>query len=39
MVFAIRHSNGETVFDPDPQMRIEPGDVLMAIQKPRPEGS
>ena len=36
MVFAIKRPDGETVFDPDPQMRIEPGDVLMAIQKPRP---
>lgn len=36
MVFAIKRPGGETVFDPDPQMRIEPGDVLVAIQKPRP---
>ncbi len=36
MVFAIKHLNGETVFDPDPQLRIEPGDVLLAIKKPRP---
>jgi voltage-gated potassium channel len=36
MVFAVRHPDGETVFDPDPQMRIEPGDVLLAIKKPRP---
>lgn len=36
MIFAIKHLNGETVFDPDPQMRIEPGDVLLAIKKPRP---
>ncbi len=36
MVFAIKHQTGETVFDPDPQMRIEPGDVLLAIKKPRP---
>jgi len=35
MVFAIKHPGGETVFDPDPQMKIEPGDVLVAIQKPR----
>jgi voltage-gated potassium channel len=36
MIFAIKHLNGETVFDPDPQMRIESGDVLLAIKKPRP---
>jgi len=36
MVFAVKRPSGETVFDPDPQMRIEPGDVLMAIKKPRP---
>ncbi|MDK2857647.1 MAG: hypothetical protein PWQ89_766, partial [Verrucomicrobiota bacterium] len=27
----------ETVFDPDPKIRIEPGDVLVAIRKPQPE--
>jgi voltage-gated potassium channel len=36
MVFAVKRPSGETVFDPDPQMRLEPGDVLVAIQKPRP---
>ena len=36
MVFAVKRPGGETVFDPDPQMRLEPGDVLVAIQKPRP---
>ncbi len=36
MVFAIKRVSGETVFDPDPQMRIETGDVLMVIKKPRP---
>lgn len=36
MVFAVRRPDGETVFDPDPQMRIESGDVLLAIKKPRP---
>jgi len=36
MVFAVRHPDGETVFDPDPQMRIEFGDVLLAIKKPQP---
>ena len=35
MVFAIKRG-GETIFDPDPQMRIQPGDMLMAIKKPRP---
>lgn len=35
MVFALKRGS-ETVFDPDPQMRIQPGDVLLAIQKPRP---
>ncbi len=35
MVFAIKHPNGETVFDPDPEMKLVPGDVLVAIQKPR----
>ena len=39
MVFAVKRPNGETVFDPDPQMRIEPGDILMAIKKPRPAGT
>lgn len=36
MVFAVRRPDGETVFDPDPQMRIEFGDVLLAIKRPRP---
>lgn len=36
MVFAIKRPSGETVFDPDPQMQIDPGDVLLAIKKPRP---
>ena len=36
MVVAIKRADGETVFDPDPQMRIELGDVLLAIKKPRP---
>ena len=36
MVFAIKRLDGETIFDPDPQMRIESGDVLLAIKKPRP---
>lgn len=36
MVFAIKRLDGEAVFDPDPQMRIESGDVLLAIKKPRP---
>jgi voltage-gated potassium channel len=35
MVVAIKRVDGETVFDPDPQMRIEFGDVLLAITKPR----
>ena len=35
MVFAIKHSDGETVFDPDPEMKLVPGDVLVAIQKPK----
>lgn len=36
MVFAVKRAGGdETVFDPDPQIRIEPGDVLVALQKPR----
>jgi len=35
MVFAIKHPNGETVFDPDPEKKLAPGDVLVAIQKPR----
>jgi len=35
MVFAIKHPDGETVFDPDPEMKLVPGDVLVAIQKPR----
>jgi voltage-gated potassium channel len=39
MVFAIRRPDGETVFDPDPQVRIEYGDVLLAIKKPRPAGA
>ena len=34
MVFAIKHPNGETVFDPDPEMKLVSGDVLVAIQKP-----
>jgi K+/H+ antiporter YhaU regulatory subunit KhtT len=33
----MKHPNGETVFDPDPGTRIEPGDVLIVIQKPHPE--
>ncbi|MCC7300248.1 MAG: potassium channel protein [Verrucomicrobia bacterium] len=36
MVFAVKRLNGETLFDPDPQLRIESGDVLLAIKKPRP---
>jgi voltage-gated potassium channel len=36
LVFAVRRPGRETVFDPDPGLRIESGDVLMAIQKPRP---
>jgi len=36
MVFAIKRLDGETMFDPDPQVRIESGDVLLAIKKPRP---
>jgi len=36
MVLAVKRPGGEAVFDPDPQMRIEPGDVLVAIQKPLP---
>ncbi len=36
MVFAIKRRDGETIFDPDPQLRIESGDVLLAIKKPRP---
>lgn len=35
MVFAIKRPNGETVFDPGPELRLEPGDVLVAIQKPQ----
>lgn len=35
LVFAVKRLDGETVFDPDPQMRIESGDVLLAIKKPR----
>ena len=35
MVFAIKHSSGETVFDPDPEMKLVPGDVLVAIQQPK----
>jgi len=34
MVFAIKRPNGETVFDPGPELRLEPGDILVAIQKP-----
>ncbi len=34
MVFAIKHPDGKTVFDPDPEMKLVPGDVLVAIQKP-----
>jgi voltage-gated potassium channel len=34
MVFAIKRPNGDTIFDPDPSQRVEPGDVLVAIQKP-----
>ncbi|NOU35194.1 MAG: potassium channel protein [Kiritimatiellaceae bacterium] len=36
MVFAVKRLSGETLFDPDPQLRIESGDVLLAIKKPRP---
>ena len=36
MIFAIKRQDGETIFDPDPQLRIESGDVLLAIKKPRP---
>ena len=36
MIFAIKRRDGETIFDPDPQLRIESGDVLLAIKKPRP---
>ncbi len=35
MVFAIKHPNGETVFDPDPEKKLVSGDVLVAIQKPK----
>jgi voltage-gated potassium channel len=35
MVVAVKRPGGETVFDPDPQMRIVSGDVLVAIRKPR----
>jgi voltage-gated potassium channel len=38
MVFAIKRPGGETLFDPDPQTRIEPGDVLVVIKKPQPAG-
>jgi voltage-gated potassium channel len=39
MVAAVRRAGGEMVFDPDPQMRLEVGDVLLTIQKPRAAGS
>jgi voltage-gated potassium channel len=35
MVFAVKRLDGETIFDPDPQTRLQEGDVLVAIQKPR----
>lgn len=34
MVVAVKRPDGETVFDPDPQTRIGPGDVLVAIRRP-----
>ncbi len=34
MVFAVKRPGGETHFDPDPQMKLLPGDVLVALQKP-----
>ena len=36
MIFAVRRVGGETIFDPDPQMRISPGDVLVVVKKPQP---
>jgi len=39
MIFAIKRVDGETVFDPDPQVRIESGDILLAIKKPRTTGA
>ncbi len=35
MVFAIKHPDGKTLFDPEPETRLAPGDVLVAIQKPK----
>ena len=34
MVFAIKRLDGQTIFDPDPQLRIGAGDVLLTIKKP-----
>lgn len=38
MVFAIKRPNGETVFDPGPELKLKPGDILVAIQKPQKAG-
>ncbi len=35
LVILVKRFNGETVFDPDPEMKIVPGDVLVVIQKPK----
>lgn len=35
MVFAVKRADGETVFDPEPETRLQAGDVLVAIQKPQ----
>ncbi len=34
MVFAVKRFEGKTVFDPEPETRLEPGDVLAVLQKP-----
>ena len=39
MVIAIKHSNGQTAFDPGPNTRLELGDTLVAIRKPEPDDS
>jgi voltage-gated potassium channel len=35
LVFAVKRPNGETIFDPDAGTRLESGDVLVGIQKPK----
>jgi voltage-gated potassium channel len=39
MVVAVKRPAGEALFDPDPQFRLQPGDVLVAIRKPQNQGS